>query len=557
MNSKTGRLVSIAIFAALTAAGGWIRIDTMAVPFTLQTLAVYLSGDLLDAKTAVLSQLLFLSIGLSGIPVFASGGGFGYVMHPTFGFLLGFPMAGGLISFLRKRASGPNRFLFLCTVNGLGMLLIQCFGVLYFYACMRLFLGKSVSFNQAVIAAGLVFVPVELVKLVCAAWISNRVRHVWPAALGIAFFFWVPSEKILAQNQPRLTRIRMEIQQLETALKAKEAKETTLLEQLESIDREIGLRQRLLAELEREQKRAGDAVDQAESRLDQAVESRRRQKEIVLQRIVAMYKRRHRMQWETLVLMRSLNQVLVWNKYQRRIMEADQRNLHLLQQKQIQVENEKKGLENHLDQKQRILRETAEEKKRYESDKTLRKTWLTQVRKEKKPILEQLRQKRLAFQKIKTWITEEENRRQAEEKRRQPAAPLPTAPPVGSKWNWPVRGSVVSKYGKQLDPGTRTWMENLGIDIETREKEKVQAVLAGQVKYVTWLRGMGNLVLVDHGGLYTVYGHLDDVFVNNADSVQQGGTLGQVGDRSSLYGSVLHFEVWRGTTHHDPMAWLR
>jgi septal ring factor EnvC (AmiA/AmiB activator) len=116
---------------------------------------------------------------------------------------------------------------------------------------------------------------------------------------------------------------------------------------------------------------------------------------------------------------------------------------------------------------------------------------------------------------------------------------------------------VVSRYGRQLDARLNTWTENLGIEIQAAENDNVLCVAAGRVKRVDWLRGMGNLVFLDHGGFYTVYGHLESVFVTLNEDVPAGKALGRVGDRTGYYGSSLHFEVWKGKTPHDPMAWLK
>jgi murein DD-endopeptidase MepM/ murein hydrolase activator NlpD len=71
------------------------------------------------------------------------------------------------------------------------------------------------------------------------------------------------------------------------------------------------------------------------------------------------------------------------------------------------------------------------------------------------------------------------------------------------------------------------------------------------------MRGMGNLVLVDHGnGYFTVYGHLEQVNVNSGDQLASGEVLGILGDSKSLYGPVLHFQVWKESNHQNPATWL-
>src|SRR4030043_1751563 len=96
MKNKVNDLVMISLFAALTAVGAFIKIPIPHVPLTLQTLMVMFAGLILGSRRGALSQLLYLVIGLLGIPIFAQGGGPGYVLQPSFGFLVGF-IAGAFV----------------------------------------------------------------------------------------------------------------------------------------------------------------------------------------------------------------------------------------------------------------------------------------------------------------------------------------------------------------------------------------------------------------------------------------------------------------------------
>jgi biotin transport system substrate-specific component len=87
-------VLSIGVFALLTAVGAQIAIPTMPVPFTLQTLFVLLSGAVLGPRKGAAAQAVYLVSGAAGLPVFA--GFSGSVLHllgPTGGYLLAFPVA--------------------------------------------------------------------------------------------------------------------------------------------------------------------------------------------------------------------------------------------------------------------------------------------------------------------------------------------------------------------------------------------------------------------------------------------------------------------------------
>ena len=114
MNLKTKEITICAMFAALIAIGAFIKIDIplpmYTMHFTFQWFFVLMAGFLLGAKLASLSVLVYLCIGLTGVPVFAAGGGPTYIFRPGFGFLLGFVLAAFLIGLLTEKLR--QQFLF-------------------------------------------------------------------------------------------------------------------------------------------------------------------------------------------------------------------------------------------------------------------------------------------------------------------------------------------------------------------------------------------------------------------------------------------------------------
>ena len=105
-HDMTRNMVLAALFAALTAIGAFLQIPTGTVPITLQFLFTALAGLLLGWKWGAVSQLLYVGIGLLGLPVFTQGGGIGYVLQPSFGFLLGLIPAAAVIGALTARRTG-------------------------------------------------------------------------------------------------------------------------------------------------------------------------------------------------------------------------------------------------------------------------------------------------------------------------------------------------------------------------------------------------------------------------------------------------------------------
>ncbi|HEX7510566.1 MAG TPA: peptidoglycan DD-metalloendopeptidase family protein [Chitinivibrionales bacterium] len=121
---------------------------------------------------------------------------------------------------------------------------------------------------------------------------------------------------------------------------------------------------------------------------------------------------------------------------------------------------------------------------------------------------------------------------------------------------WPVDGDVVLDFGKVVHSIYKTVIMNTGIDIGSRKGGKVHCVASGKVAYVGWMRGFGKFAIVDHGGYYTTYAHLDQVTVEKDDDVKNGSLLGTVEDPGVVGTAKLHFEIRKSTEALDPLDWL-
>jgi biotin transport system substrate-specific component len=173
MKLKTGEITQIALFAALTAVGAFVRIPLPFVPFTLQTFFVALSGVLLGAKKGMLSQLVYVFAGLAGAPIFTKGGGIGYVLEPTFGYLAGFVASACIIGRFAERMKGTG----ILKIYGMilaGVLVTYLVGVPYLYIISNLYLGVEMSVGKAVYYGFVMFIGGDAVSLYLAAAISSK-----------------------------------------------------------------------------------------------------------------------------------------------------------------------------------------------------------------------------------------------------------------------------------------------------------------------------------------------------------------------------------------------
>ena len=123
---------------------------------------------------------------------------------------------------------------------------------------------------------------------------------------------------------------------------------------------------------------------------------------------------------------------------------------------------------------------------------------------------------------------------------------------------WPVRGKLIRGFGRSVHPKFKTVTLNNGYNIAAPAGSPVASVADGTVEYSDQLPGFGQCVILDHGaGYYTLYAHLDGVFVAKGAKIARGQVIAEVGRLAAGDEPQLYFEVRQGRTPLDPADWLR
>lgn len=118
----------------------------------------------------------------------------------------------------------------------------------------------------------------------------------------------------------------------------------------------------------------------------------------------------------------------------------------------------------------------------------------------------------------------------------------------------PVRGELTNRFGSPRSDSGVSWS---GLFIRAGEGQEVKAVAAGRVVFADWLRGFGNLAVIDHGnGYMSVYGNNEALLKQTGDRVQGGETLASVGNSGGNPESGLYFELRHRGKPFDPMVWV-
>ncbi len=170
---KTTSLLLCALFTALISVSAFIRIPTPLVPITLQSGAVLLAGILLGPKYGSISALIYVLLGLLGVPVFTMGGGLGYIFQPTFGYLIGFVLGAyftGALVWRKNYVDG--KWFFLAALAGL--LAIYFIGTAYCYWISVFVLGTEIAFWPLFVSCAIIPLPGDIALCILAAITGKR-----------------------------------------------------------------------------------------------------------------------------------------------------------------------------------------------------------------------------------------------------------------------------------------------------------------------------------------------------------------------------------------------
>lgn len=174
---KTKELTLCAFMCVLYIVGSKIVIPAGLIPLTLQTMMVIIAGVLLTPKQVLISYGLFLAMGLIGFPVFANGGGIAYVLQPSFGFLLSFPIAACFISFSKQKFHLQS-YKSLAPVCLLSLFIIYAIGCVYMYGILNFYMGVSKQMGAVISIGALPFMISDTLSILTGCFIAMHLSSI-------------------------------------------------------------------------------------------------------------------------------------------------------------------------------------------------------------------------------------------------------------------------------------------------------------------------------------------------------------------------------------------
>ena len=370
--------------------------------------------------------------------------------------------------------------------------------------------------------------------------------------LGCAF---LSPEYCHAEKTPDSDAKKDQIRKLETDLSREKEKylkfgekERSLLDQLSDIEkktaeqrhllrqirRKIGLRKKELKQRQKRQANLEGRLKKVEGRLER--------------RLVAFYKYAKRGYVQLLATSIGMDQLRKRVKYLTVVMGEDQRLFKEMTVMKSDLNQEILKIQGKLEAIDGLEKAEKERLASIKKELDKRVILLVKIHKEREFYETAVRELELAATNLKDTLLQLE-------KKQIPKKLTSGFSRAKGKLPLPCKGKIIRNAGP-LGRGKKG--SNRGIYIEGLSGAKVKAIFPGRVDYSGWLKGYGQIVIINHGSrFFSISGHLMERNKSEGDMVAKGTVIGLLGQSESLAGPRLYFELRRGGSTLDPFRWLK
>jgi len=371
-----------------------------------------------------------------------------------------------------------------------------------------------------------------------------------------------------ASTEQRLQTLKQQIQQRQNRLEKTAAAAEASQEKLERIQREIALREELVAtyrqrleQLQVERRQLRDTLQTLQQRMTRLREEYR-------DRVVHAYKYNRLPDIALILASRSINQMLVRIRYLQRFAQQRQSQRTEVQQAAGRLRESRDDLREKEAQTEELLAEARNERKNLQALKADREEMIADLRSRRSELEEEIEERQAQAQRLEQQIRQiaeklerrSEGRSEAQQAERAAVSASLSASFEENKGNlpWPASGAITEPFGNRVDPvhGTETY--HPGILIATNPEEQVRAVFQGTVSGVDFVPGYGTYLVLRHGEYLSVYSNFSSLYVSEGERVEAGQVLGLAGTEQDPRGAGIFFAVFdrSKSSSVDPTQWL-
>jgi len=363
-------------------------------------------------------------------------------------------------------------------------------------------------------------------------------------------------EKKIEEKHLALDSIKLELIKGKEKLKQLQQEEGSYVSQLEQLEKNIGISKSYIQRLDVKIDSTSRTISDLEASLAAENMKLRDRQEEMKTRLRYIYKTGELTLPQAVLSSRDVSDMLHRVRYFEVLNHYDRKLLAQIDSARSRIQASKTSLEMEHRRQSILKQEKEKEYGELVEEQGSRQKLLESVRSQKAVYVSMIRELEAAQTELKNIVAMLESKRKKTRTAKEQGMLSGFEKRKGSL-PWPVEGLIVTEFGKVVHSVYKTVVMNTGIDISARKGEKVSCIASGKVAYIGWMRGFGKFAIVDHGGYYTTYAHMDEVMVEKDDEVKSGSVIGTVGGDGGILGETkLHFEIRKSTEALDPVEWL-
>ncbi len=369
------------------------------------------------------------------------------------------------------------------------------------------------------------------------------------------------SEELRYQNDA-INKMKKEIEELSSKLRKANINETTTSKRITNLDEELALVNKLIQSLKKEENSNRTKVNNLKGRIKTKEDELELLRKRYEQRIRNTYLKGRISDLEKVLSSTSWRQAVYRTQYLKIISSIEQKMTKEIEGILLVINKDKLKLESLLRKSIALKRDKQKQMTSLRKMRIRREKELNRIRQDKSALANYMQEKSVGVKQLESIIKkvlEDKARSEREERIRQQQQALKTKEfnLLKGQLPWPTEGRVILKFGKQWNARLKTTTDNPGIDIKGQPGSPIRSTMSGVVTTITYIRGYGTTVIIDHGGgFYTVYSHVTNIQTQVDSEVRSGDVIAYMGDSGSVNGSKLHFEVWGKGQKLDPEKWL-
>jgi len=403
--------------------------------------------------------------------------------------------------------------------------------------------------------------PARLSPLIIFILIFISSSQLWPGEKSSKDI-----QKDIDSRKTELQSLRNEIKDIENKLHRKNKEAISNTEILLSLENKITLTEKLIRSINKEERYINGLIQTTEKQIGEMEILLAKLKKQLTQRLQYLYVHGRPTILETVLLAEDWNNAVYRIKYLDVLADHEKILRQKMNQTLVELSDEKIKLVIERNRKTSLLNEKKNEGETLERDKKERKNILAKIKRDKSKLEKSRSNKTEMISEMEALIQKLYSDKEAMKKREEELARIRAKQKKATTGNfakmkgklpWPIQGSIISKFGTSRNPNTGVVIENVGIDIQAKNGTYVKSVLDGVISTITYIRGHGNVIIIDHGGGFsTVYAQIDNITVHENEYVQKGEVIASVVKAEDGSVSKLHFEVWGNQNKLNPQIWL-